>query len=340
MAAAVKSLQATFQDVPSFVAMVNKMNSIFTSLPWNFSPEGLEVKRIDTSQPIAILLTMPSSSFSFYDCEEIISLCIEMKNYVKILNYGKLGKIGVPSDSLTFSYSDTEKDLFQLEWTNVKRNVTKTFTLPLKEETEEEETTDFPEYEFSYTVYPPYEELAKQCRDAATLNQSMTIEVNPDEISFSGSDETCSVKTPYPSEKKKVSTPKDKSQQKKAKEKEEEKERITMKIVPLKTKSRLTVTVNPENLLKFLRTPPLENFELSLHLGVETPLLVQFSQTQNSDGPISPGTEAICLKFYVHPRKEQEKETSEPGKEKDSDSDSQTKAKTVSTTKKRKAIDS
>jgi len=175
MSAKEPSFRAVLTDGDVFKKVVESIKELCEQCNFECTSEGIECQSMDSSHVSLVSLSLHSTGFSEYECEEDISLGLNLTNLSKIL------KCSSAKDSLTIHATDNEHVKFTFE--NESQN--NCYDSELKLMTVDEEHLAIPETEYKCVVTMPSSDFSKICRDLQTIGESVSISATKAGVQFS-----------------------------------------------------------------------------------------------------------------------------------------------------------
>lgn len=169
------SFRAMLQDGDVFKKVVESIKELCEQCNFECTAEGIECQSMDSSHVSLVSLSLHATGFSEYECEDDITLGVNLANLSKML------KCSSAKDSLTIHATDNENVKFTFE--NEAANTC--FDSELKLMTVDEEHLAIPETEYKCIVTMPSNDFAKICRDLQTIGESVTISATKAGVQFS-----------------------------------------------------------------------------------------------------------------------------------------------------------
>lgn len=170
-------LEAKTINATPFKTLFEALKAMITEANLVFSENGLRMAAIDTHQNAFVHLSIPSTSFELFHCEERLVLGVDIPVVQKVIKTAKLG------DTLSFIVHEDSRDKLRICIENAERLSDAVYPMPLR---------SLAEYKvrdaLTFREAPPAiasAELLGYCRNMLTL-QSTKVEIQylGDELKF------------------------------------------------------------------------------------------------------------------------------------------------------------
>ena len=119
-------LEAKTLNATPFRTLFEALKAMITEANLVFSENGLRMAAIDTKQNAFVHLSIPSSSFELYHCEERLVLGVDIPVVQKIIKTAKLG------DTLSFIVHEDSRDKLRICIENAERLSKGVYPIPLR----------------------------------------------------------------------------------------------------------------------------------------------------------------------------------------------------------------
>ena len=170
-------LEAKTLNATPFRTLFEALKAMITEANLVFSENGLRMAAIDTKQNAFVHLSIPSSSFELYHCEERLVLGVDIPVVQKIIKTAKLG------DTLSFIVHEDSRDKLRICIENAERLSKGVYPIPLR---------SLAEYKvrdaLTFREAPPEiasAEFLGYCRNMVTLGSTrVEIQYLGDELNF------------------------------------------------------------------------------------------------------------------------------------------------------------
>jgi len=165
---------AKLADGDVFKKVVEAIKELCVDCNFECGPGGIECQSMDNSHVALVSLSLSSDGFSEYECDENITLGLNLGNLSKIL------KCSGAKESLIISAEDTEN--VKLEFENQAEDRKSTFELKMFDI--DAEHLGIPDTEYKCDVTLPSTEFARICRDLGTLGDAVTLNATKSGLQF------------------------------------------------------------------------------------------------------------------------------------------------------------
>jgi len=168
------SLRCKLEDADQFKKIVNAIKELCVDCNFECTSEGIECQCMDNSHVALVSLSLASSGFLEYECEDTITLGLNLNNMAKILNCSN------SKDSMTIEATDTET--VKIHFENQAEDRASSFELKMFDI--DTEHLGIPETEYKCDVSLPSSDFSRICRDLMTIGDAVTINASKSGVQF------------------------------------------------------------------------------------------------------------------------------------------------------------
>jgi proliferating cell nuclear antigen len=168
-------LEARLTQSGQFKKIVEAIKDIVTDINFDCNSNGISVQAIDASHVSLVSLVLRSEGFESYQCDNPISLGINLSSLYKIL------KCSSSEDSITISCGDDPESL-SITFESQEKDRSSQFHLRLIQI--DPEQLGIPDTEYNATICLTSVEYRRICTDMSTLGDTMDIAVSKEGLKF------------------------------------------------------------------------------------------------------------------------------------------------------------
>jgi len=168
------SIRCKLEDADQFKKIVNAIKELCVDCNFECDENGIECQCMDNSHVALVSLSMKAAGFLSYECEDKLTLGLNLTNMAKILNCSN------PGDSMTIEATDTETVKINFE----SKNEDRSSEFELKMYDIDTEHLGIPETEYKCDVSLPSSDFSRICRDLTTIGDSVTINAAKSGVQF------------------------------------------------------------------------------------------------------------------------------------------------------------
>jgi len=154
------------------------MKDLVNEANFDTSKQGLQLQAMDSSHVALVSMMIQENGFESFRCEKNMALGINLGSLSKIL------KCSGNDDKLTLCAEQNE-DRLGLKFESAKKDRESSFDLKLMQI--EGDSLGIPETDYMAEITMSSNEFQRICRDLTILGETVTINVDKDEVSFSSS---------------------------------------------------------------------------------------------------------------------------------------------------------
>jgi len=170
--------EATLEKASLLKKIIEAMKDLVTEGNFDTSKNGLSLQAMDSSHVALVSMLIQEGGFINYRCEKNMALGINLGSLSKIL------KCAGNDDKLTICAEQNE-DRLGLKFESGKGDRESSFDLKLMQI--EGDSLGIPETDYMAEIIMSSSEFQRICRDLTILGETVTINVDKEEVSFSSS---------------------------------------------------------------------------------------------------------------------------------------------------------
>jgi len=170
--------EATLEKASLFKKIIEAMKDLVNEANFDTSKQGLTLQAMDSSHVALVSMNIQESGFESFRCDKTMALGINLGSLSKIL------KCAGNDDKLTLCAEQNE-DRLGLKFESSKKDRESSFDLKLMQI--EGDSLGIPETDYKAEITMSSVEFQRICRDLTILGETVTINVDKDEVSFSAS---------------------------------------------------------------------------------------------------------------------------------------------------------
>eukprot|EP01091_Cochliopodium_minus_P020164 TRINITY_DN871_c0_g1_i1.p1 TRINITY_DN871_c0_g1~~TRINITY_DN871_c0_g1_i1.p1 ORF type:complete len:290 (-),score=104.19 TRINITY_DN871_c0_g1_i1:20-889(-) len=170
--------EATLEKASLFKKIIEAMKDLVNEANFDTSKQGLTLQAMDSSHVALVSMNIQDTGFENFRCEKNMALGINLASLSKIL------KCAGNDDKMTLS-AEQDEDRLSIKFESSKRDRESSFDLKLLQI--EGDSLGIPETDYKAEITMSSSEFQRICRDLTILGETVTINVEKDEVSFSAS---------------------------------------------------------------------------------------------------------------------------------------------------------
>jgi proliferating cell nuclear antigen len=178
----IKTVQAS-----AFKTLVEALKELLTDTCIEFDNSGIKISALETSKIVLVHLKLNSSEFEFYQCDNPVSIGINMLNFHKII------KTINSNDTLTFYMDKNDPNHLNIKIESSEKNTRTNYKLDLLDYDEPQPSINSTVFNSMITL--PSSDFQKICRDMNNLSDLVEIKNINKQLIFTCKGDFCEQET-------------------------------------------------------------------------------------------------------------------------------------------------
>lgn len=178
----IKTVQAS-----AFKTLVEALKELLTDTCIEFDNSGIKISALETSKIVLVHLKLNASEFEFYQCDNPVSIGINMLNFHKII------KTINSNDTLTFYMDKNDPNHLNIKIESSEKNTRTNYKLDLLDYDEPQPTINSTVFNSMITL--PSSDFQKICRDMNNLSDLVEIKNINKQLIFTCKGDFCEQET-------------------------------------------------------------------------------------------------------------------------------------------------